>query len=401
MRTLFCAVSLFAVSLAIVPSYALAAGFSLPEQGGAALGMASAFTAQADDASAAWYNPAAMTQLEGTRLVSGVVLIYPEFTHETTTGTMDTSKRTIHSPISLYATHKLNNDVSFGLSVNNPFGLGTNWRGNSATRNVATITVLKTTEVNPNIAYKLSDNLSVAAGAGYVYLEATLASIHPLSGQEVRITGNGGGWGGNAAIHYRPLDQLHVGLSYRTRVKVEVDGNATHMATSNDASTEITLPDLLQFGISYKPTQRVTLNADLGYTWWTTYDELVIRSATFTGGVLTQQKQWHNVWSLRVGGQYKLTDQWKLRAGYLFDQNPVPNEYFETRTPDSDRHGFAVGVGYSIGNVTIDAGYLYLLFETRNVNGSTADDLTANPNSLNGKYRHEAHLAGMSVGYKF
>lgn len=386
-------------------SLASAAGFALPEQSASAMGMASAFVGQADDASAVWYNPAGITQLDGTRISGGVIPIYPALTHENTTGTTDVSERTIHLPIHLYATHKMSDKLSFGLGVNNPFGLATDWSDTSNTRYVATFSKVVTTEINPNIAYKMNDNLSVAAGIAYVKLRATLENIQLVgpADESFRLSGDGDGWGANIAAKYQASSKVNLGLSYRSRVKVDVNGtadlNGPVLSASGTANTSITLPDLLQVGVSYKASDKLTLNSDLDYTWWSTYDRIVVESSVGLFNA-TQEKEWKDTWTLRVGGQYKLSDQLKLRAGYLYDKNPVPEHRFETRIPDSDRQGLSVGAGYSIGNITVDAAYMYLRFNDRTVDSSYASGTTPVP-ALNGDYKSQAHLAGVTVGYKF
>jgi long-chain fatty acid transport protein len=152
--------------------------------------------------------------------------------------------------------------------------------------------------------------------------------------------------------------------------------------------------------VSYKASDALTLNADLEYTLWSTFDKLTIESnvAAFN---TTEEHQWKNVACLRIGGQYKLSDQWKVRAGYLYDQNPVKEEHFETRIPDSDRQGFSLGAGYTSGNVTIDAAFMCLRFNKRTISNSLMDDATATPDALNGTYKSRAQLAGITIGYKF
>jgi long-chain fatty acid transport protein len=323
--------------------------------------------------------------------------------HENTNGTTDVAERKGHYPVFLYATHKLNDTISLGFGINTPFGLSTSWsNSNSATRQVATLSDIKTLEFNPNIAFKVNDKLSLAVGIVYAQVDATLDSMYPLAPTlTVRTKGDGDGWGANAAAFYKATDNLNLGLSYRSEILLKVDGKASVGPTSNSATTEVTLPDILQLGASYKVSDKLTLNTDLWYTWWSTYDRLIIKSATFSGGSVTSEKQWKDVWTLRLGGQYKLTDQWKLRAGYLYDKNPVPEDHFETRIPDSDRQGVSVGAGYTVGNLTIDAAYLYLHMNTRHINDSTSDNATTNPNSLNGTYKSDVHLASLMVGYKF
>ncbi|HAK61111.1 MAG TPA: hypothetical protein DCO77_12160 [Nitrospiraceae bacterium] len=383
-----------ALCITLFASQSFASGFRLPESSASAMGMASAFVGQADDPTAVWYNPAGITQLDGTWVAGGTVAIYPTLTHENTVvnpGTTDVSNRTVHLPIHLFGTQKMSDNMSLGIGITNPFGLSTDWASTSSTNAVATYTTLVTTNVNPNIAYQLSDNLSLAVGLDYLTIRATLERTG------VRISGDGDGWGLNAAALYKATEELNLGLSYRSRTKVHIDGTATAGPTAA-ATTSITFPDLIQFGGSYKASDDLTYNVDLEYTMWSTYDRLVIDSVVL-GGTVTDPKEWNDTWVLRLGAQYKLSDVWKVRAGYLYDQTPVPEEYFETRTPDSDRNGLSIGAGYASGNITVDASYLYLKFKNRTINDSLADG--AGPGPLNGNYKSQAHLAGVTVGYKF
>jgi len=408
------------VSIMMASSEGLAAGFRLPDQDSAAMGMAGAFTGEADDTAAVWYNPAGMTRFDGTRMSGGVIGIYPTLTHENNTvnpGTTDVSQREIHLPVHLYATHRLDDRVAFGIGINNPFGLSTDWSPEtSSTRYVATFSKIVTMEVNPNVAYKLSDDLSVAFGIAYVQLRATLEKTINLGGpspafdRNFRLSGEGDGWGFNAAAMYKITQNVNVGLSYRSRVKIDVDGDAELTGgplppslAPGSGSTSITLPDLIQLGVSYKASDKLTVNADLDYTLWSTFDRIAVTSDNPSFNA-TDEKQWHDVWCLRIGGQYKLSDQWKLRAGYVYDKSPVGEAYFDTRTPDADRQGITIGTGYATGNMTVDLAYMYLRFNKRTINNSMADD-DPNPftsdNSLNGTYKSQAQLAGITIGYKF
>ena len=399
------------LAILLVSSVSFAAGFRIPDQDSAALGMAGAFVGQADNPSAVWYNPAGITQLDGTRIAGGIIAIAPLMEHENTDGTIDVSKRAIFLPLQLFATHKMNDTISLGLGITSPFGLSTNWAATSSTSNVATFSKIETIDINPTIAYKVTDALSLAIGIDYMKLQATMEKIErvvlpgpvDLGNHNFRLKGDGAGWGANAAIKFRQSEKLDIGLTYRSRIKVDVDGTAEltggPAATSGSASTAITLPDLIQAGLSYKASDRLTINADLDYTMWSTYDRLVITSSQSLFNA-TEEKGWKNVWALRIGGQYKLSDQWKLRAGYVYDQNPVPADRLETSLPDSDRQGITIGGGYTIGNVTVDAAYMYLKFKDRSITNSTAGGTTVVP-SLNGNYKSEAHLVGVTLAYQF
>jgi long-chain fatty acid transport protein len=392
--------------MVLFSSISFAGGFRLPEQGAAATGMSGAFVGQADDPSAVWYNPAGITQLDGTRIAGGFVAVYPYFSHETG-GTTEVSKRDVHFPIILYATHKMNDKISFGLGVNNPFGLTTDWSATSETHYVATFSKIVTTEFNPNIAYKVNNDLSVAFGVAYIHLRATLEKTQrvilpgpvDLGDHNFRLSGDGDGWGANAAVLYRISEKANAGLSYRSRIKIDIDGTAEltggPAAQSGSANTSITLPDLIQLGISYKASDNLTINADLDYTLWSTYDRIVVTSDNSTFNNNIDEKQWKDVWALKIGGQYKLSDQWKLRAGYYYDKNPAPVDHFETRVPDSDRQSVSIGAGYTVNKVTVDAAYQYIWFKNRAISNSPVSS------TLNGSYKSVVDAFALMVSYKF
>jgi len=315
------------------------------------------------------------------------------------------SKRDISIPFSFFATNKMNDKLSLGLGITNPFGLSTQWSGASETRYVATNSNLITVNVNPNLAYKVSDDLSIAFGIDYVYMRATLENKQFVGIDEnFRLSGDGDGWGVNIAAKYRASSNFDLGLSYRSRINVDINGTAELtgpvLSLSGNANTSIGLPDLLNVGASFRASDNLTLNADIDYTWWSTYRRIAVSSDNPAFNQV-QEKQWKDVWTIRIGGQYKLSEQWKVRAGYLYDKNPIPESRFETRLPDSDRQGIAVGTGFTSGSVTIDFAYMYLWFNKRTINDSLADDLTPTPNALNGTYKSHAQLAGITVGYKF
>ena len=389
------------VGFMAMASGANAAGFRLSEQDAKANGMGNSFVAVADNASAVWYNPAAMTELEKTNLSLGTVMVAPAMKHEFTGGS-DEIKNTLHIPPYLYATHRLNEKWALGFGFNAPFGLSTEWNKTTArTRFVATLSDIKALNYNINGAYKLNDKLSFGLGADYVSLDAKL--YQSAGGvNEIQLSGDGTGWGYNAAAFYKLNKKWSFGANYRSPVKVLISGTAKNTAasTSNHASTSITLPDTFQAGAAYKANAKWLVSATADYTDWATYHALKINSATF-GGTAISYKGWQSVWAFRLGTEYKYSDKWNFRAGTFYDWNPVKEKYFETRVPDSDRVAFSLGAGYVVAkNITVDLSYTYLMFVERTIHNSVQDD-TGIPTALNGKYKTSAHLPALGVNYKF
>ncbi len=405
-------IALILVGLMGLASSVNAAGFRLSEQDAKANGMGNSFVAVADNASAVWYNPAAMTDLEKTNVSLGSVMVYPTMKHDKTTGGSDSIEKTLHVPPYLYATHQLNEKWALGFGFNAPFGLSTEWDKNTAaTKYIATLSDIKAFNYNLNGAYKVNDKLSFAVGVDYVNLDATLNKmVSPTKpGWELELEGDGDGWGYNAAAMYKLNEKWNFGASYRSQIKIDVDGTAkvTAAGISNDASTKLTLPDTFQIGAAYKFNEKWLASVTADYTDWATYHVLAIKSNTIKALTGTDTsydiKDWKSVWAFRAGTEYKYSDAWKFRGGVFYDYNPVREKHFETRVPDSDRLAFSVGAGWNKGNLVVDVSYTYLMFSERTVSGSYAGYTASNAltTALDGKYKSTAHLPALSVGYKF
>ncbi|MGC8924729.1 MAG: OmpP1/FadL family transporter, partial [Calditerrivibrio sp.] len=179
MRKLLVALSI----IGITSGMAYSNGFQINEQGAKALGMGGAFVAQADDPSAVYFNPAGITQLAGTQFSLGVSPIAPRATFDsdgkttavTGKGDIDTDgeKQTFYIP-NFYLTQKIGNNFAFGVGIFSNFGLATDWPDDWEGRFTTTNAEITTISLNPVLAYKISDKLSIAAGVVIQKMDVTL-----------------------------------------------------------------------------------------------------------------------------------------------------------------------------------------------------------------------------------
>jgi long-chain fatty acid transport protein len=405
-----------AIVLAMAAS-ANAAGFRQASQSASSNGMGNAFTAVANDASAVWYNPSLMGDLSGTNVSLGGVFIDPRSEHINTNGTIDRTKNMVHTLPHVYATHKLSDKFAVGLGMLVPFGLTSEWDPVDAnTRRVATKSSLKAIYTGLTGSYKVNDKLSVAAGASYVSMDATMNKKIERFGENVEQTleGDGTGTAWQLAANYMLNSKWNFAANYRSQVKVDIDGKVNMLttgalvgrkATDKDATTKITLPDTFQLAAAYKHSDKLLFSAEADYTDWTTYRKLVIDYTEDDGDAAqtTDYKYWNSAWAFRVGTEYKVNGAWKLRAGSYYDLSPVDNQFFETRNTCSDRLGVTVGAGYTRGNLSVDFSYLYLKFMERRIKNSIQDDgaLLADTTVLNGKYNTTARLPSITVSYRY
>jgi long-chain fatty acid transport protein len=408
-------IGIIVLSMLII-SMTFAAGYQLNEHGARAVGMGGAFVARASDPSAIYFNPAGLAFQQGINLYGGTTLIMPtnKFTGPTPLTTETSTNSQTFTPISLYGTYAINEDIVVGLGIYNPYGLGTDWPDTWVGKQLAVKTSVQTWYFNPSIGYKVNDQLSVGLGLSYVYGSASLsrkASLAALGMSSVYIKsqmdGTGSGFNVNFGAIYKPMDKLSVGMSYRMTTKLEFSGDlkfselpasATVAALFPGGTGKVTLPmpGTLFVGAAYEVMPELTVEADVQLTQWSAYDQLKIDITPVTAaqGTSISPKNWADGYMLRLGGEYKYDDQFTFRGGFIYDVNGQSNSTVEPMLPDADRVDLSLGGSYKINdNIYVDATYMLVLFSERAV--------TSQINGFNGTYKSMAHLFGVSVGYKF
>lgn len=409
------------VFLAALCNLTLAGGFQINEQGAKALAMANAFTGVANNPSAIFFNPAGITQLHGTQFIAGVSLIAPstKFTGPTPLTTEWEMEKQVFTPFDVYITHQFSENWYAGLSVNNQYGLGTKWPSDWIGNQLAVDTEIKSFFFTPVVAYKFSDQFSLSAGAVITYADVKIINntVHPLTSQptvEINLEGNKIGYGFSAGLMYKPMEQLSLGLSYRSEVKFDFEGTATSTPAgfihpllqvnipfpNGDITAPLTTPQNITLGVGFTPSSALTLAADFQYVGWSSYDKLEITFKSYdlsptTPGVQNVRgadRNYENTFIIRGGAEYKTSDVFALRAGVFFDKNPVKTEYVEPILPDANRIGLNAGFGYMFTeNFGVDVGYLLLLFQEREVTGSKF--------GFNGTYKNMSHIFSLDLSY--
>ncbi len=439
----------FLVVLLFAATSAMAGGFRLPEAGAKAMGMGFAFTAQADDPSAIYFNPAGITQMEGNNLKVGVT--YVKENGATFTGT---TPLTLGATVSetqedldffipnAFWTRKASPNFAYGVGIFVPFGLGQEYkdRRTSIFRNQITKIDLMTLVINPTAAYQVNEFLSVGAGIDFMYGKAKLQKagvvflgppVNNLNIFQLDLEGDGTAWGYNFGLLLTPTKSLKIGAAYRSKFDLEIkDGDVdifdidntvpwvggltagqffggpptfTAVSTFNTkGSATLNIPATMDLGVAYV-SNRLTLEADASWTFWHSWKRLVIDIQN-NNNLLpdsNQEKNWDDTVAIYLGGEYRVTDPLAFRLGFRWDPTPVPAETMGPELPDSDKLYYCAGAGYKVRNWTFDLAYMYVDKKDRTVNNQT----TATPPSIgsgfNGKWTADAHLVAFDIGYKF
>ncbi len=387
-----------------LPTQSHAGGFALYEYGARANAMGGAIIALADDASAVAYNPAGITQLPGTQSMIGATVIVPkgEVRHRDQANTL--TKTNYYVPPHAYLTHQLNDRAWFGLGMFSRFGVGTEYVSDWGGRANIYKADLMTISVSPNFAYKVTDNLSAAAGIELLYSQADLRRWVTTT-RDLRMNVDGIGFGWHGALHYKFNDEWSAGFTYHSSQKHTDNGKAKYANQGagfidGDLQMSLTLPASYTLGVAYKPTSKWKLEADLIFTQWQDYEKLVYDFERMPGtgvpGESISEKNWRNVWRVQLGGEYQALDWLALRAGFVWDQDPIRKGYEDYMLPSSDRKIYSVGFGIKDDRFTYDFSLMYLMNNHRSIDRVTGSSAGA------AEYKDSrAYMAGFSVGYKF
>ncbi|MGA8754502.1 OmpP1/FadL family transporter [Candidatus Deferrimicrobium sp.] len=419
--------------LLFTASTSFAGGFRLPEQGAKAMGMGFAFTAQADDPSAIYFNPAGLTQLQGQNVMVGVTYVRlngGEFTGTTPVDNVFASKSETQKSLDLFIPNayytKTTSDgyLAYGVGIFAPFGLGQEYENihSSIFRNQITKIDLQTVVVNPTIAFKVNEFLSIGLGIDWMYGKATLEktpwnpALIPVGQNgnvfDLKLDGDGDAWGYNFGLLLKPSPNFRIGASYRSPFTLDIKGADVTLSninpgvlaalaglTSTKGKATIELPATFALGAAYT-MGKLTVEADADWTFWHSYGSLPIDIKDNRPVVLPDSnapKNWHDVVALRIGTEYRVTAPLALRAGFVYDPSPVPASTMGPELPDADKLDYMVGVGYKIGAWTIDVAGMYVDKKDRTVNNQNNATLTG----FNGTWTGDSWLAGLDVGYNF
>lgn len=383
----------------VLSTTAWSSGFRLPEISIAGTALSGAMVANPDLPGALPYNPAAMGFQKKGQLLAGAIFVQPDISVTPELGTASDSqgKNTIAVP-TLFATKHIDSAWSWGVGLNAPFGLETKWKDETfAAFSGATDpfepehSQLKMLNLNPNVAYQLNADTSISFGIdNYRVLQLVFNT------QVLDIDGSGDGYGWNLGLLHVQKD-WSVGVSYRSSVKVTVDGSfdATGVgSTKSDAEAKIEFPSLLQIGGRYKIGDKTAVELDVEKTGWNSFDVVEINHSSpgpLPNPVISES-HWKNAIAYRLGATYELSPATQLRAGYANDKSPSNDEFFSARLPGNDRQSFSIGLVHKLRNWNVELAYMYVKADDRNINVSGAFD---------GDYKLSANLFGVGVNTQF
>jgi long-chain fatty acid transport protein len=363
-----------------------AAGFQLLEQNASGIGNAYAGSAAvADNASTIFFNPAGMTQLQAREVSAGLAAVRPSFEFNNTgsvsgalSGDGGDAGDWGFLP-NAYLSWAVAKDLYVGVGLSAPFGLLTEYDDNWVGAAQAVKFDIKTININPSVAWRVNDKLSVGAGASWQrldveYRRAAAIASPATANTFATLDADSDAWGWNLGLLYSPSPSTRLGLSYRSSVEHELEGDLkvtgtlsglSPALTSGAAEADVELPDTWIFSVVQQIDPRWEMLGDISWTGWSSIPKVdIVRSSGPLNGVTVQtlDSDFRDTWRVALGANYRLNDAWKLKFGVAWDQTPVRDP--ATRVvalPDNNRTWWSTGAQWTPDKAArVDLGLAYL-----------------------------------------
>jgi long-chain fatty acid transport protein len=391
------------------------------------MGFAGAYVAQAADPSAIFYNAAGVAFLKGRQisLNGGLGSFGTDFIAEGPTppvGVIEQTERRMTILPSLYYTHQISDRLVVGVGFNSPFAMRSEWKNPDqfTGRYICTDCEIRSWGLNPTVAYKIEDRLSVGIGLDLRFssfrLDRRLNAVPEVPAQTVDVaaqtlaSSTDTGIGFNLGLMASPSENVTFGIAYRHKIQAVYDAVAAfnqistgvpavdalvaaHLPASQAATVVHNFPANVAAGLAVRRGDWL-VEGDLAWTFWSSFDSVEVRFASAPSLSASLPQAYENVLQGRIGVEYLLSRTWAVRGGYSYDHGPQPTTTVSPFLHDSNRHGFGLGGTWKSGNASIDLLARYLPFRSRSTRGS-------NQYGYDGRYETSAFQLGVGFGYRF
>jgi long-chain fatty acid transport protein len=399
------------------------AAFQIQEQSAAFLGTAfSGTAASGQDASTAFYNPAALVNIKHQQIsVSNVALMGTTRMHthrstgnlgELTVGVDDNPQLAAVIP-GVYYAGRLTDKIVFGFATTVPFGLKTEYASNSMARYVATLSELQAIDFTPNIGYQVNSKWAVGGGMDILLAHTTLNMNldtandgRPETDSWQHNKGKDWVYSYHAGFLYTPTEQLKWGAVYHGRIPVKFRGfSDSSLSGTQTVQANVTLPESVVTSLVYKLNHKWTAMGDIGYTHWKRVQMLTLG---YESGVITEiPVHFKDSWRFAVGAEYQWTRFLAWRFGTSFEQTPVNGTYRTPRVPDTNRIWLTAGARYELSkNFHLDLGVGHIFFKNAAISDNGAlSSVTHLPlfplMKYEGDFSSQVNLIGIQLSWDY
>ena len=170
---------------------------------------------------------------------------------------------------------------------------------------------------------------------------------------------------------------------------------------------DFTFPMTVVVGVSYRPTTKWNVEFDADYTDWSSFSSTTIHQVNPPRIVphknIPVTLDWQPSWMYEFGVTRYFDNGWQASAGFVYNENSVPNGHYTPLVADMDRYFLSAGTGYKGKHFNFDIAYQFGYGLTHTVTGSQPPSAPGGPagQNANGKYDFISHAVSVSVGWRF
>ncbi len=426
-----------ASALIVMSGNAAASAFALIEQSS---GLGNAFAggaAAAEDATTIFFNPAGMSRLNGTQVSAAGSFIQPSVKFSDTGSTSAAFQThggnggdagSLVLVPNVYMVTEIQPALRFGLGINAPFGLKTDYDPTWVGRFQAITSKIETINLNPSLAYQMNDKVSLGIGLNYQHIKGDLTSAVNYSAAAYAaggagllgvvgtnkegvssMSGSDSAWGYNFGALFNVTPDTRIGVAYRSKITYTLNRTnsfsnvpaslaSSSTVANGNVSLPIDMPDTFSLSGFHQLNDKWDVMADVTRTGWSSLQQLQV---TRTSGAVVQTtpENWKNTWRYSVGATFHYNEQWLSRIGAAYDQSPVPDAYRTARIPDNNRTWLTLGGQYKFSAASkLDVGYAHLFVKDTAIANNQAASGAGN---LVGTYSNSVDILSVQYAYNF
>ena len=336
-----------------------ASGTTINDLSARASSVQGAFTAVADDPSTIFYNPAGLTQLEGTQIEFDPYVLVPHIDYERS-GLGSVENRGMIRSASLFLSTDFLEGASVGLGVYVPFGRATQFHKGPALLGLSHRASLVRADFVPTIAFRPLPNVSLGLGlvASHITLQTSLLGLEESA--------RGYGFTANAGVLIEAPEHIKLGVTYRGAMASRLEGHGTFSGLRDDFHAKLRFPAIVSTGIAWEPNEHLQVAAAWDWEMWS-YLENFRRDYTnpTLRAVGTNVLDGDDAGTLRLGVIYKPTPEHELRLGYSRSPSAFPASNTAPAQPDLDTQWFSLGYSRTLDKLTLSVSYEFVASQGR------------------------------------
>ena len=401
-------ITLLLLSSVFMSMTVFAGGYQVRLQGNKQNGFGLIGTPLSNGSSSIFYNPGSLAFMNNKidfELGASAILSSVAFQKSGSNYQAET-ENPLGTPFYFYFAGKIGKVVALGLGVYTPYGSTSKWESQWAGKYLIQDISLSAIFIQPTISFNIGDRFGFGGGFIYTIGGVEINKAINYSGDAgVNLEGKASAMGYNLGLFFKPAENWSMGLNYRSRIDMEVEGgDATFtvpeslqgvIPAENKFDAKLPLPANLDFGVAVQATDKLLIALEFDWVFWGVYDTLSFEFEQ-SGELLNSDnpRKYHDTFIPRIGIEYAFSPKFIIRGGAYYDTSPADDKYFTPETVTLNTFAYTLGISW---NPTKHFGLDFSFLQTFGLKS----DMSYQPDNFSGTYQTSALIPGLGLSFKF